>query len=135
MGPHFDASRYRSTPDNMIRGLIILLSFQGAGEIVSRLFSLPVPGPVIGLVLLLTFLIRRGKVDAPIDTVASVLVKNLGLLFVPAAVGVVLFLPQLKANFWAISVALTVSVMATIAVSAAILRFWPPHTPAGKTRP
>lgn len=109
----------------MIRGLIILLSFQGAGEIVSRLFSLPVPGPVIGLVLLLAFLIRRGKVDTPIDTVASVLVKNLGLLFVPAAVGVVMFLPQLKANFWAISIALTVSVVATIAVSAAVLGFWP----------
>ena len=109
----------------MIRGLIILLSFQGAGEIVSRLFSLPVPGPVIGLVLLLAFLIRRGKVDAPINIVASALVKNLGVLFVPAAVGVVMFLPQLKANFWAISIALTVSVVATIAVSAAILRFWP----------
>ena len=109
----------------MIRGLIILLGFQGAGEIVSRLFSLPVPGPVIGLVLLLAFLIRRGKVDAPIDIVASALVKNLGVLFVPAAVGVVMFLPQLKANFWAISIALTVSVVATIAVSAAILRFWP----------
>ncbi len=109
----------------MIRGLIILLSFQGAGEIVSRLVSLPVPGPVIGLVLLLMFLIRRGKVDAPIDTVASALVKNLGVLFVPAAVGVVMFLPQLKANFWAIGIALTVSVAATIAVSAAVLRFWP----------
>lgn len=109
----------------MIRGLIILLSFQGAGEIVSRLFSLPIPGPVIGLVLLLAFLIRRGKVDAPIDTVASALVKNLGVLFVSAAVGVVMFLPQLKANFWAISIALTVSVTATIAVSAVILRFWP----------
>jgi holin-like protein len=109
----------------MIRGLIILLSFQGVGEILSRLFALPVPGPVIGLVLLLIFLIRRGKIDAPIDTVAAALTKHLGLLFVPAAVGVVMFWPQLKAHFWAISIALTVSVTATIAVSAAVLRFWP----------
>jgi holin-like protein len=109
----------------MIRGLIILLAFQGAGEIVSRLFSLPIPGPVIGLVLLLVFLIRRGKVDAPIDTVSAALTKHLGLLFVPAAVGVVLFWPQLLANFMAISVALIVSATATIAASAAILRFWP----------
>lgn len=116
----------------MIRGLIILLSFQGAGEIVSRLLSLPIPGPVIGLVLLLTFLIRRGRVDAPIDTVAAALVRNLGVLFVPAAVGVVMFLPQLKANFWAISMALTVSVIATIAVSAAILRFWPSRGESGE---
>ena len=113
----------------MIRGLIILLGFQGAGEIISRLFSLPVPGPVIGLVLLLVFLIRRGKIDAPIDTVASALTKHLGLLFVPAAVGVVMFWPQLRTHFWAISIALIVSVTATIAESAAILRFWP----GGKT--
>jgi holin-like protein len=113
----------------MIRGLIILLAFQGAGEIISRLFSLPVPGPVIGLVLLLIFLIRRGKIDAPIDTVASALTKNLGLLFVPAAVGVVMFWPQLKTHFWAVSIALTVSVTATIAVTAAILRFWPDQKP------
>ena len=109
----------------MIRGLIILLGFQGAGEIVSRLFSLPIPGPVIGLVLLLTFLIRRGKIDAPIDTVASALTRHLGLLFVPAAVGVVMFWPQLRTQFWAVGIALIVSVMATIAASAAVLRFWP----------
>ena len=115
----------------MIRGLIILLGFQGAGEIISRLFSLPIPGPVIGLVLLLTFLIRRGKVDGPIDTVASALTRHLGLLFVPAAVGVVMFWPQLKIHFWAVSIALIISVVATIAVSAAVLRFWP----GGKSAP
>ena len=67
--------------------------------------------------------------------VASALVKNLGVLFVPAAVGVVLFLPQLQANFWAVSIALTVSVIATIAVSAAVLRFWPSKAQAEKAEP
>ena len=57
--------------------------------------------------------------------IASTLTKHLGLLFVPAAVGVVMFWPQLKTHFWAIAVALTVSVTATIAVSAAVLRYWP----------
>ena len=115
----------------MIRGLIILLAFQGAGEIITRLLSLPVPGPVIGMVLLLAFLIRRGRIDAPVDAVASTLTRHLGLLFVPAAVGVVMFWPQLKTHFWAIGIALVLSVTATIAVSAAVLRFWP----GGKTTP
>ena len=109
----------------MIRGLIMLLGFQGVGEIFSRLLWLPVPGPVMGLVLLLAFLLWRGKVDAPIDQVSSALTKHLGLLFVPAAVGVVMFWPQHKTHFLAVSVALTVSVIATLAASAAILRFWP----------
>jgi holin-like protein len=109
----------------MIRGLIILLAFQGTGEVVSRLFSLPIPGPVIGLVLLLIFLVVRGRTDEPISVVSSALTRHLGLLFVPAAVGVVMFWPQLRLHLWAVVLALAVSVMATIAVSAAVLKLWP----------
>ena len=46
-----------------------------------------------------------------------------GLLFVPAAVGVVLFLPQLQANALAIVSALVVSVILTIGSSALVVRF------------
>jgi putative effector of murein hydrolase LrgA (UPF0299 family) len=46
----------------------------------------------------------------------------LGLLFIPASVGVVLYLPILQANAWAIAAALVVSVIATIAVTASLLK-------------
>lgn len=116
----------------MIRGLIILLSFQGAGELVSRLLALPVPGPVIGLVLLLAFQVFRGKTDEPVAIVSSALTRHLGLLFVPAAVGVVMFWPQLRLHLWAVVIALAVSVIATIAISAALLKFWPGKPAAGR---
>ncbi len=116
----------------MIRGLIILLSFQGAGELVSRLLALPVPGPVIGLVLLLAFQVFRGKTDEPVAIVSAALTRHLGLLFVPAAVGVVMFWPQLRLHLWAVVIALAVSVIATIAASAAVLKFWPGKPAAGR---
>ena len=50
------------------------------------------------------------------------MVQHLGLLFVPAAVGVVLFLPQLRSNGLAVALALVVSVVLTIAVPALVLR-------------
>lgn len=106
----------------MIAGLVHILVFQGLGELVSR-FLLPlVPGPVIGLVLLRALLVIRKSVPASVDLVASALVAHLGLLFVPAAVGVVLFWPQLKSHAFAVAVALVVSVVLTIAVSALVLR-------------
>ena len=45
----------------MIAGLVEILLFQGAGEVISR-FAVPlIPGPVIGLLLLLGYLVlRRG---------------------------------------------------------------------------
>jgi putative effector of murein hydrolase LrgA (UPF0299 family) len=61
-------------------------------------------------------------VPASIDLVGSSILQHLGLLFIPASVGVVLYLPILQANAWAIASALVVSVLATIAVTAGLLK-------------
>ena len=106
----------------MIGGLVQILAFQGLGELASK-FLLPlIPGPVIGLVLLLAFLAARKGVPEGTRLVASTLVQHLGLLFVPAAVGVVLFWPQLSSHALAVALALLVSVVLTIAVPALLLR-------------
>ena len=106
----------------MISGLVQILVFQGVGELVSK-FLLPlIPGPVIGLVLLLCFLALRRSVPPNIELVAAALVQHLGLLFVPAAVGVVLFWPQLASHALAVSAALLASLILTIAVPALVLR-------------
>lgn len=106
----------------MIQGLVQLFIFQALGELLSR-FALPfIPGPVLGLVALLVFLTARGRVPVHIDTVGSTILQHLGLLFIPASVGVVLYLPLLQANAWAISVVLVISVVATVAVTAGLLK-------------
>ena len=106
----------------MIQGLVQIFIFQALGELLSK-FALPfIPGPVIGLVLLLAFLSLRGHVPASIDLVGSSVLQHLGLLFIPASVGVVLYLPILQANAWSIATALVVSVLATIAVTAGLLK-------------
>jgi holin-like protein len=105
-----------------ISGLVQILLFQGLGELGSHYLLPTLPGPVIGLVLLLGFLIVKGNVNSSLEFVANGFSQNLGLLFVPAAVGVVLFLPQLKAHWFAISMALIVSVAAAIAVTALVLK-------------
>lgn len=106
----------------MIGGLVQILAFQGLGELVSKLLLPLIPGPVIGLVLLLAFLAARKAVPQGVRLVASALVQHLGLLFVPAAVGVVLFWPQLRSHALAVALALLVSVVLTIAVPALLLR-------------
>lgn len=106
----------------MLDGLVRILIFQGIGEIIAEFVFPLVPGPVIGLVLLLAFLIWRGKVADGLDLVSSAFMRYLGVLFVPAAVGVVMYWPHLQRQGLAIIVALVVSVVATIAVSATIAR-------------
>ena len=120
--PEAAVTKARTYTDPMIQGLVQLFIFQALGELVS-MFALPfIPGPVLGLVLLLAYLSVRGHVPAAIDLVGGSVLQHLGLLFIPASVGVVLYLPVLQANAWAISAALVVSVVATVAVTAGLLK-------------
>jgi putative effector of murein hydrolase LrgA (UPF0299 family) len=120
--------RYSDLPtkrgqETMIKGLVQLFIFQALGELLSK-FELPfMPGPVLGLVLLLAYLTVRGHLPASIDLVGSGILQHLGLLFIPASVGVVLYLPILQTHAWAIAATLVASVLATIAVTAGLLKF------------
>lgn len=106
----------------MISGLVKLFLFQALGELVSNFLIPFIPGPVIGLVLLLLFLLLARRLPADIDHVGSGILQHLGLLFIPASVGVLLYLPILKANAWAVVGTLLISVVATIAVTGGLLK-------------
>ena len=108
----------------MVLGFAILLVCQLAGEMVSRGFGLPVPGPVLGLVLLVLGLAAwgRGRPDAEVrdSAVARVgdgLLANLGLLFVPAGVGVIQYGGLLKAQATPLALALVGSTALTLVVT------------------
>jgi holin-like protein len=101
----------------MLRGWAVLLVFQLVGEIVSRAAGWPVPGPVVGMALLLVALELRLPQDEGLRTVSSGLLSHLSILFVPAGVGVMLHAPRLLAEGPALLAALVVSTAATLAVT------------------
>lgn len=104
----------------MIRGFAVLLFCQLAGEIVARGLSLPVPGPVLGLGLLVCGLVvarRRGVPDpdrGEIGRVADGLVTNLALLFVPAGVGVIQYLDLIERYGFVLVLAIGGSTLLTL---------------------
>ncbi|HEL1639464.1 TPA: CidA/LrgA family protein [Streptococcus suis] len=67
---------------------MIILIFSFLGEAISSLFHLPIPGSIIGLILL--FLALEFKVIRlrHINTVGNFLLANMTILFLPAAVGI-----------------------------------------------
>lgn len=106
----------------MLNGIFLLLAFQLAGEAASRALGLSVPGPVLGLALLALLLVARPRLQASVAPAAGVLLGNLSLLFVPAAVGVVQVLPVLAREGAAIGASLLVSTLASLAVTALTFR-------------
>lgn len=109
----------------MINALTWLLLYQLIGEILVHVLGLPIPGPVIGMALLLLTLAIRGEGARPLSGslqhTASTLLQHLSLLFVPAGTGVMLYLDLIAEEWSPISIALIVSTLSAMAVTALVL--------------
>lgn len=112
----------------MIASLSLILLCQLAGEIFVRGLKLPMPGPVIGLMLLLVLLLARDRFAVlargplrgdGVENASRGLLANLSLLFVPAGVGVVQKLDLVAEYGIAFLGVLAISVMLTLLVTVA----------------
>jgi putative effector of murein hydrolase LrgA (UPF0299 family) len=104
----------------------LILLCQLLGEIVVRGMGAPIPGPVVGLIVLLLLLqgrdriglLRRGPLgDGGVERAAGGMLAHLSLLFVPAGVGVVQHLDLVSSHGVAIFVILALSAVVTLVVT------------------
>ena len=107
----------------MIRGLAILLIFQSIGEVVTKFIHGVLPGPVIGMILLLAFLVLRKNIAASIAIAADGLLAHLAIFFIPAAVGVMLYIGTLRSAGVAWLLAIVLSTVGAITVTALLLKW------------
>jgi putative effector of murein hydrolase LrgA (UPF0299 family) len=111
----------------MIQAFLLLVALQLLGDALAAGLGVPVPGMVIGLALLAAVLAWRGRmlgperaIPAPLAALATGLHANLGLLFVPAGVGILAHRDLLATEGGAILVAVVVSTALAVWVTAAI---------------
>jgi holin-like protein len=104
----------------MLISFATLLLCQLAGEAVVRALGVPVPGPVIGLVLLAILLAVRAPLPSELGDTAGGLLKHLSLLFVPAGVGVVQHLDTFGREGLRLVAVLVISVTITLVVTALV---------------
>ena len=107
----------------MLKGIIVLLLFQFLGECIAKFFSLLVPGPVIGMILLLVFLLIRKSSFHSLDNAVALHLRYLPLLFIPAAMGIITQIDIITKEFWAIAIALFVGTIVALAFSAKFMDY------------
>lgn len=104
-----------------LKFVALLLLCQLLGEVFTVWTGLPVPGPVVGMVILFLGLVLRGGVGEGLSRVVDGLLSHLSLLFVPAGVGVMLHVAMLREEWLAISVALVLSTLATLVATGLVM--------------
>jgi holin-like protein len=106
----------------MLDGLLILLAFQFAGEWLVRALELPLPGPVVGMVLLLLALTTRAALLQRVAPAANLLIGNLTLLFFPIGIGIVLEWDRYAEHGLALVVSIVVGTLVALVLVTLLLK-------------
>jgi len=105
----------------LLKGLTWLLLCQSAGEALARLLGLSLPGPVLGLLILLLAL-NAPRVRQPVEAAADALLAHLSLLFVPVGVGVMTHLALIAEYGVRMLVVIAASTWLGLAATALVMR-------------
>ncbi len=113
----------------MLKSIFIIFLFQLIGETIQKYFDLTVPGPVIGLILLLlTLIVLKGtksiyikNTKEEISSTSNYITSYLSLLFVPIGVGVVMHLSYLEKNYIPVLAVIFISTTLTIGFTALLM--------------
>lgn len=117
----------------LLNALLWLIGYQIAGELICRGLGLPLPGPVLGMLLLfLTFSVRKTIPDH-LKATAPALLSHLSLLFIPASVGVMVWFRVLAQHAVALLLIVLASTLLTWLSSALLLHALQRRRAAGRS--
>ena len=106
----------------MVSFFALLLVCQLAGEVFVVATGVPLPGPVVGMVILFVGLLLRGEIPMRLERLGQGLLSNLSLLFVPAGVGVMIHAELVGSEIIPIAVSLLLSTLLTIVVTGWVMQ-------------
>ena len=114
----------------MLHAIFLIFVLQLAGEFLQKYFELTVPGPVIGLLLMLGLLLflkpSRGSDSGfgqQVMSTANTLLQHLSLLFVPIGVGVVMHLQLLESQLAKVLGVIVIGTLLTLIFTALLFQW------------
>ena len=111
----------------MVRPVLTLLGFQLVGEVLYRTLRLPLPGPVLGMAMLAGWLLWRRRTrpegDLDLTRITRPLLRNMGLFFVPAGVGIVASADLLRGQWLALTLGLLGSTLLGLLVTGGLMEW------------
>ena len=107
--------QHPNTGNDMIKGLFYILLFYYIGELISMFIGNFIPGSIIGMILLFLALFFKVLNPDNVRGASTLIVKNMAIFFVPAAVGLMVYGDLLMQSIPIIVAAIGISTILTIA--------------------
>ncbi|CAN5263282.1 CidA/LrgA family protein [soil metagenome] len=108
---------------NFVDAICLVLVFQALGEVASFALHWPIPGPVLGMVLLLGWMFLRPRAADALRPSTNALLRHLSLFFIPAAVGVMQHTDRIAREWVPIVVTISASSMLAMGVTAFVIEW------------
>lgn len=106
----------------MLDLMLWLLGFQLMGEALTRALGWPLPGPVLGLLLLFAALWLRRGVPATLQRETPRFLGHMSLLFIPAGGALMAYAPLLRSHGGQLALILLASSLMTLLVTGGLLK-------------
>lgn len=105
------------------RESILLLSIYFVGEIISKGLNLPIPGNIIGMILLFILLSTNVLKVEKVENLANFFLDHLAFFFIPAAVGLMTSFASLKGSIFKIILLCILTTIIVISITAVTVEF------------
>lgn len=98
----------------MILGIVVICAISVVSAWLVQVLGIPIPGAIVGLLLLTGLCVMRGKPGAALDRASQLFTLLIPLLIMPSCIGIMEHWTLLKKEWLAIVIAIAVSVVFTL---------------------
>ena len=116
----------------VLYAFLALLVLQWVGEVLVQALGLPLPGALVGALLLLVGLLLLGRLPKALEQTSGALLQNLMLLFIPIVAGVMLHFERIASEWLPFIVSCIVGAALTLVVTALVFRWMLARYGSGK---
>lgn len=106
-----------------LKQLMIILGAYLLGVILQKVFNMPIPGTVLGLIILFLGLYSGIIKVEMVEDMCEILISHMSFLFVPAGVGLITSFHLLKGNILAFSLIILISTIVVWVITAYVVKF------------
>ena len=105
-----------------IIGLVVLITYDQLGKWLMQSLDWPIPGSVVGMLLMFISLVLLKKPPKAWVNSSTFLLRHLGLLFVPAGVGIMLLYDLVADEWLAMLVSMVLSTFVSLVFTAYLMQ-------------